>query len=152
MSIAEAFKEMITLYFQTIAMIPLWITLPMLALLIWFTFFKYKGPQRTIKIWMAGFASAWFSGQKDRIANVAEIEEWCGDEIERGLKDDFAPVPMPKIKYKRERSKKVDCSFVATYRESSPGWKMAFKILIVLAILVTLAKIIVLSLKAFGVF
>ena len=132
------------------AMIPWWVQILLLIAAVWFSFFKTKAPQRVAKLWHAGFASAWFSGQKDNIENVDEINKWAGGEVDKALKGDMTFVKMPEIKYKRKDP--VDWSFRATYNDASPTMKMVFNILIASAILVTLAMLIVLPLKAFGVF
>ncbi|KKN07673.1 hypothetical protein LCGC14_1064460 [marine sediment metagenome] len=152
MDFLEVLKWSITEYFIIWGLIPLWVTIPLAILVIWFTYCKYKAPQRIARLWMVSFTSAWFSGRDD-VLNKDAIDIWASQEAELALAGKLNQQNCPDAIYKQqEKQGQKDWSFSATWCNASPTEKLIYKILIGLAILVTLAQLTILLLKALGVF
>lgn len=67
----EAIKQVLDMYFQLWASIPLYMTIPLLVLVVWFTFFKAKAPQRILVIWCA----SWYTTLVKNSTDLSEEEK-----------------------------------------------------------------------------
>ena len=108
MNIFEAYQLAIIQYLKFWSMIPLWVTIPLTFLVAWFTWFKYKAPQRIARMWGASFIAIWFSGRKDIVSNIPAITAWANKEIDLALKGKLNPEECPNPVYNEKHEKPTD--------------------------------------------
>lgn len=86
-------------YIKFWSMIPLWIQILVLVFVIWFTFFKYKAPQRILVMWVA----SWYSMLVKSSTQFSTEEKergiaFANTKIQQALDNKLEDIPSPSIR------------------------------------------------------